>query len=175
MHSRQGVGSFAGALGVRACPQRRPLRWGIGLVWRLMTWPRGGRGGHALTPVAGDHRLGPCHECASPAAYARPIRDEPQQNQRPEFSRSISVLTPPDRPYPLLTSSRERAHGQRPMRRRGAIERVAPSAEARVCRGLVKPCVSGAGRACYTDTTWREGRRSNRRALTGSRSGTGCR
>jgi hypothetical protein len=58
-----------------------------------------------------------------PGAYPWPIRAEPQRFQRPELSRPVSVLTPSD-PRILVSPRREeRAHGQRPMRRRGAIER----------------------------------------------------
>jgi hypothetical protein len=101
--------------------------------------------------------------------HARRMANKVPRFQRPELSRPDLVLTlrtarildPPRR--------RERAHGQRPMRRRGAIEREALSA------GPLgtKPRVSRAGRAWNTKTAWREGRLGGRRAMKGSRSGTG--
>jgi hypothetical protein len=79
--------------------------------------------GDMHSPDGLDRFATPCRESTSPAAYARRIASKASGFQRPELSRPQSVLTLSDRRILVSPRRRERAHGQRPMRRRGAIER----------------------------------------------------
>src|SRR5690349_18612450 len=60
--------------------------------------------GTCTHPEAVDRSARPCRESTSPAC-ARRSANKLIRFQRPELSRPVSVLPPPDRPYPDLTST----------------------------------------------------------------------
>ncbi|MDR7117169.1 hypothetical protein J2X41_003083 [Caulobacter sp. BE254] len=83
--------------------------------------------GTCTHPEAVNRSARPCRESTSPACAQRSA-NKASRFQHPELSRPDLVPTLPDPRILIPPRRRERAHGQRPMRRRGAIEREAPSA-----------------------------------------------